>query len=147
MWSSAGPGCSSYAGNTPRGGALQGGQAPLWAICSPCWVHGNTLWQVLASRFKAGLLQRIEHPGFLLVFGLVFHLAGFPMAGHPFLKRFSYASKRVIEILEALAGKTDIRNLDHCKKKVEDRSRSLPEGQEWYLLNKLFGFDPLKSQK
>ena len=29
-------------------------------------------------------LQRIEHFGFLLVFGLVFHLAGFPMVGHPF---------------------------------------------------------------
>ena len=30
------------------------------------------------------LLQRIKHPGSLLVFGLVFHLASFPVIGHPF---------------------------------------------------------------
>ena len=44
-----------------------------------------------------------------------------------------------MEILGALDGKQDLRNLDHWKKKVADRSGSLPKGQKWFLLNKLFG--------
>ncbi len=35
-----------------------------------------------------------------------------------------------------------MRNLDHWKKRVEERSGSLPKGQRWFLLNKLFGFRP-----
>jgi hypothetical protein len=47
-----------------------------------------------------------------------------------------------MQVLEILDGKKDIRRLDHWKKQVEERSGSLPKGQKWFLLNKLFGLRP-----
>ncbi len=58
------------------------------------------------------------------------------------IKIFYAATKRLMEIIEALDGKKDLRNLDHWKKQVEKRSGSLPKGQRWFLLNKLFGLRP-----
>lgn len=59
------------------------------------------------------------------------------------IKRFSYAVKRLYEILEAL-DKRDLitKQTEYWKQKVEERSGSLPKGQKWYLLNKLFGLRP-----
>ena len=58
------------------------------------------------------------------------------------IKIYHAATKRLLEVLEALDGKKDLRNFDHWKKQVEERSGSLPKGQKWFLLNKLFGFRP-----
>jgi len=58
------------------------------------------------------------------------------------IKIYHAATKRLLEVLEALDGKKDLRNLDHWKKQVEERSGSLPKGQKWFLLNKCLGFRP-----
>ena len=47
-----------------------------------------------------------------------------------------------MEIIEALDGKKEVRNLNHWKKQVEERSGIMPKGQRWFLLNKLFGLRP-----
>ena len=61
---------------------------------------------------------------------------------HDAIKIFYAATKRLMEIIKALDGKRNIRNLDHWKKQVEDRSGSLPKVQRCFLLNKLFGLKP-----
>ena len=61
---------------------------------------------------------------------------------HAAIKIYYAASRRLFEVLEAMDGKRDMRNLDYWKKRVEDRSGSLPKGQKWFLLNKLFGLRP-----
>lgn len=63
------------------------------------------------------------------------------------IKIYHAATKRLLEVLEALDGKKDLRNLDHWKKQVDERSGSLPKGQKWFLLNKLFGFRPSEIAK
>ncbi|HEA67765.1 MAG TPA: hypothetical protein ENI07_13205 [Desulfobacterales bacterium] len=62
---------------------------------------------------------------------------------HAAIKIYYTATRRLFEVLEAMDGKRDMRNLDHRKKRVEERSRSLPKGQRWFLLNKLFGLSAL----
>jgi len=39
-------------------------------------------------------------------------------------------------------GEVPTKQIDFWKKRVEERSGSLPKGQKWYLLNKLFGLRP-----
>ena len=58
------------------------------------------------------------------------------------IKIYHAATKRLLIVLEAMDGKKDLRNLEHWRKQVEERSGSLPKGQKWFLLNKLFGFRP-----
>ncbi len=58
------------------------------------------------------------------------------------IKIYYAATKRLFEVLEAMDGKRDMRNLDHWKKRVEERSGHMPKGQRWFLLNKLFGLRP-----
>jgi hypothetical protein len=59
------------------------------------------------------------------------------------IKRFSYATKRLLEVLDAL-DKRDLitKQTKYWKKKVEERSGHIPKGQRWFLLNKLFGLRP-----
>jgi hypothetical protein len=66
----------------------------------------------------------------------------YDVSKHDDIKIFYAATKRLMEIIGALDGKKDVRNLDHWKKQVEDRSGGLPKGQRWFLLNKLFGLRP-----
>jgi len=46
----------------------------------------------------------------------------------------------IIKIMDT--GKVPTKQVDYWKQKVEARSGSLPKGQKWYLLNKLFGLRP-----
>ena len=39
-------------------------------------------------------------------------------------------------------GEVPTKQVDYWRRKVEARSGSLPKGQKWYLLNKLFGLRP-----
>ena len=39
-------------------------------------------------------------------------------------------------------GEVPTKQVDYWKHKIEARSGSLPKGQKWYLLNKLFGLRP-----
>jgi hypothetical protein len=58
------------------------------------------------------------------------------------IKTYHNAVNRVLAVLEAMDGERDVRNLNYWKKQVEERSGSIPKGQKWYLLNKLFGLRP-----
>jgi hypothetical protein len=59
------------------------------------------------------------------------------------IKRYSYAVKKIMELLKAMDNPTfATKQVDYWKKKVDERSGSLPKGQKWYLLNKLFGLRP-----
>jgi hypothetical protein len=59
------------------------------------------------------------------------------------IKRYSYGVKRIMELLKAMDNPTfATKQVDYWKKKVDERSGSLPKGQKWYLLNKLFGLSP-----
>ncbi len=57
-------------------------------------------------------------------------------------KRYSYAIGRIVEALESLDKRIDVSKKDQYLKRVEERSGSLPKGQRWFLLNKLFGLRP-----
>ncbi len=53
------------------------------------------------------------------------------------------AANRVLAVLEAMDKREALtKQVDFWKKRVEERSGSLPKGQKWYLLNKLFGLRP-----
>jgi hypothetical protein len=58
-------------------------------------------------------------------------------------KTYFNAVNRLIEVLEAMdKGEVSTKQVDFWRQKVEERSGSLPKGQKWYLLNKLFGLRP-----
>jgi hypothetical protein len=47
------------------------------------------------------------------------------------------------EVITAMdTGEVPTKQVDYWRRKVEARSGSLPKGQKWYLLNKLFGLRP-----
>lgn len=48
----------------------------------------------------------------------------------------------MLAVLEAMDRANRVGNFDFWKEKVEERSGSLPKGQKWFLLNKLFGLRP-----
>ena len=62
---------------------------------------------------------------------------------HAAIKIYYAATRRLFEVLEAMDGKRDMRNLDYWKKRVEERSGNFSKGQKWLLLNKLFGLSAL----
>jgi hypothetical protein len=58
-------------------------------------------------------------------------------------KTYYNAVNRILAVIHAMdAGEVPTKQLDFWKKKVAERSGSLPKGQKWYLLNKLFGLRP-----
>ncbi|MFX0090791.1 MAG: hypothetical protein ACFFBD_03425 [Candidatus Hodarchaeota archaeon] len=58
------------------------------------------------------------------------------------IKRYSYATKRLLEVLKIMDSKVEKDKNNKYLKQVQERSGSLPKGQKWYLLNKLFGLLP-----
>jgi hypothetical protein len=58
------------------------------------------------------------------------------------IKRYSYATKRLLEVLKIMDSKIEKDKNNKYLKQVQERSGSLPKGQKWYLLNKLFGLLP-----
>jgi hypothetical protein len=58
------------------------------------------------------------------------------------IKRYSYATKRLLEVLKIMDSKIEKDKNNKYLKQVQERSGSLPRGQRWYLLNKLFGLLP-----
>jgi hypothetical protein len=63
------------------------------------------------------------------------------------IKRYSYATKRLLEVLKILDSKIEKDKNNKYLKQVQERSGSLPKGQKWYLLNKLFGLLPSEIAK
>ena len=58
-------------------------------------------------------------------------------------KTYHNAVNRLREVIKAMdTGEVPNKKVDNWKKQVEERSGSLPKGQKWYLLNKLFGLRP-----
>ena len=58
-------------------------------------------------------------------------------------KTYHNAVRRLREVITAMdTGEVPTKQVDFWKRKVEERSGSLPKGQKWYLLNKLFGLRP-----
>ena len=57
-------------------------------------------------------------------------------------KTYHNAINRVLTVLEAMDRGTKTRKMDQYIKQIKQRSGSLPKGQKWYLLNKLFGLRP-----
>ena len=58
-------------------------------------------------------------------------------------KTYHNAVNRLREVITAMdTGEVPTKQVDYWKKRVEERSGSLPKGQKWYLLNKLFGLRP-----
>ena len=58
-------------------------------------------------------------------------------------KTYHNAVNRLREVIKAMdTGEVPNKKVDYWKKQVEERSGSLPKGQKWYLLNKLFGLRP-----
>ena len=58
-------------------------------------------------------------------------------------KTYHNAVRRLGEVITAMdTRKVPNKKLAYWKKQVEQRSGSLPKGQKWYLLNKLFGLRP-----
>jgi len=58
-------------------------------------------------------------------------------------KTYFNSVNRVFAILESMdSGNVPSKQIDFWKQKVEEGSGSLPKGQKWYLLNKLFGLRP-----
>jgi hypothetical protein len=57
-------------------------------------------------------------------------------------KTYHNAVNRLREVITAMDGGEVTRQVDFWKRKVEARSGSMPKGQRWYLLNKLFGLRP-----
>jgi hypothetical protein len=58
------------------------------------------------------------------------------------IKSYHNAVNRVLAVLEHMDKANAVGNFDFWKEKVEERSGSLPKGQKWFLLNKLFGLRP-----
>jgi hypothetical protein len=58
------------------------------------------------------------------------------------IKRYSYATKRLLEVLKIMDSKIEKNRKAKYLKKVQQRSGSITKGQKWYLLNKLFGLLP-----
>jgi hypothetical protein len=58
------------------------------------------------------------------------------------IKIYHAAGKRLRQVIEAMDDPKGVRNLDHWKKQVKERSGNIPKGQKWYLLNKLLGLRP-----
>jgi hypothetical protein len=58
-------------------------------------------------------------------------------------KTYHNSINRVLAVINAMdSGKVPTKQVDFWKQKVAERSGSLPKGQKWYLLNKLFGLRP-----
>jgi hypothetical protein len=58
-------------------------------------------------------------------------------------KTYHNSIKRVLAVINAMdTGQVLTKQVDFWKNRVEERSGSLPKGQKWYLLNKLFGLRP-----
>lgn len=57
------------------------------------------------------------------------------------IKLYHHAVTRILEVVKALDSNAD-RKIDGYLKRVQIRSGSIPKGQKWYLLNKLFGLRP-----
>ena len=58
-------------------------------------------------------------------------------------KTYHNSINRVLAIIHAMdTGEVPTKQVDFWKQKGEQRSGSLPKGQKWYLLNKLFGLRP-----
>lgn len=68
--------------------------------------------------------------------------ARYDVTEHDAIKIYSAALKRLRQVLETMDDPQGVRNLDSWKKRVEERSGTMPKGQKWYLLNKLFGLRP-----
>jgi hypothetical protein len=58
------------------------------------------------------------------------------------VKVYHSGVKRVLAVLEHMDKGNAVQGFDFWKEKVEERSGSLPKGQKWFLLNKLFGLRP-----
>jgi len=61
---------------------------------------------------------------------------------HDCIKRYSSSVKRLMEVLKIMDSKIEKDRRAKYLKKIQERSGSLPKGQKWYLLNKLFGLLP-----
>jgi DNA-directed RNA polymerase specialized sigma24 family protein len=67
----------------------------------------------------------------------------YDMSKETAVKTFHNAVRRLGEVIKAMdTGEVPTKQVDYWKKRVEERSGSLPKGQKWYLLNKLFGLRP-----
>lgn len=66
----------------------------------------------------------------------------YEISEHAAIKIYYVALKRLRVVLAAMDNEKEHRNLEHWTKQVEERSGSLPKGQKWFLLNKLFGLRP-----
>ena len=67
----------------------------------------------------------------------------FDMTAENARKTYHNAVRRLREVLEVMdTGEVPTKQVDYWRRKVEARSGSLPKGQKWYLLNKLFGLRP-----
>jgi DNA-directed RNA polymerase specialized sigma24 family protein len=66
----------------------------------------------------------------------------FDMTAENARKTYHNAVRRLQEVLEVMDSGEVTKQVDYWKKRVEERSGSLPKGQKWYLLNKLFGLRP-----
>ncbi|MBU4564058.1 MAG: hypothetical protein KMY53_17915 [Desulfarculus sp.] len=62
-------------------------------------------------------------------------------------KTYYNAKNRVRQVVEAMDGGGDTRNLEAWKKAVELRSGRFPKNVKWFLLNKLFGMRPSEIAK
>ena len=58
------------------------------------------------------------------------------------IKRYSYATKRLLEVLKIMDSKIEKDKNNKYLERVRERSGSLSKGKKWYLLNKLFGLLP-----
>jgi len=67
----------------------------------------------------------------------------YSMSKQTAIKTYHNAVNRVLAVIHAMdTGEVPTKQVNFWKKKVEERSGSLPKGQKWYLLNKLFGLRP-----
>ena len=58
-------------------------------------------------------------------------------------KTYHNAVHRLREVITAMdTGEVPTKQVDYWRRNVEARSGSMPKGQRWYLLNKLFGLRP-----
>lgn len=62
-------------------------------------------------------------------------------------KTYYKAKNRVRQVVDAMDGGQDTRNLEAWKKAVEMRSGRFPKNVKWFLLNKLFGMRPSEIAK
>ncbi len=60
----------------------------------------------------------------------------YSMSKQTAIKTYHNAVNRVLAVIHAMdTGEVPTKQVDFWKKKVEERSGSLPKGQKWYLLN------------